>query len=112
MQEIVILSDDEDDDDGEKVQTVTIKTEPVINSSINLLSTSNLVDLTDEVFEETDVPRHYISWLSDLIAQAKSKPAAVDQRLGAVTISNDIIIIDDPEETSDKNKTSTKFDEV
>lgn len=71
-----------------------------------------MVDLTDELYDETDVPRHYISWLSDLIAQAKAVPVTVDKRLESATVSTDVIIIDDPEETSDKNKTPTLCEEV
>lgn len=106
---MVILSDDEEE--SPKVQHVTIKSEPQdpLNDSGNLLnisSSSNLIDLTDEAFEETDVPRHYISWLADLVTRAKLKPVTVDQRLELATVSNDVIVIDEEEQTNDNNRKS------
>lgn len=60
--------------------------------------------MTDEVFEDAEVPRHYISWLTDLIQRAKIKPSTMDQRLGEASISGDVIVIDDPQENREANK--------
>lgn len=110
LQEVVILSDDEDDSGNSR--SVTIKNEPGANSTILNTSTasssSNMVDLTDEVYDETDVPRHYISWLADLIARAKSKPITVDQRLEVASVSSEVIVIDDSEE--DRNKMTNQHE--
>lgn len=63
----------------------------------------DLIDLTDEAFEDTDVPRHYINWLTDLIERAKIKPTTVEQRLEEVTVSSDVIVIDDASENTETN---------
>lgn len=109
MQEVVILSDDEDDDASE-LQVVAIKTESIETSDNNVESgagrSSDMIDLTDEAFEDTEVPRHYISWLSGLIQRAKINPTTMDQRLDAADISTDIIVIEDPEDNRDANKIS------
>lgn len=64
----------------------------------------DMIDLTDEAFEDAEVPRHYISWLTDLIKRAKIKPTPMNQRLEGASISNDIIVIDE----EDINETNTK----
>lgn len=104
FQEVVVLSDDEED--ASELQLVTVKTEMSENSDnlsvIDQTSKPDLIDLTDEAFEDADVPRHYISWLTDLIKRAKVKPTTMDQRLEEASVSNDIIVIDpDPEENSE-----------
>lgn len=109
----MILSDDEEED-SEKSQTVTIKKEPIGGSTLlvsNATFDSNMVDLTDEIYEETDVPRHYISWLADLVERAKAVPVTVDRRLEVATVSSDIIVIDE-DETGDKTKPTESNEEV
>lgn len=107
LQEVVILSDDEDEQPV-KSQIPKIKCEPLDSdmryhqSSFSMTKSSDLIDLTDDLLEDTDVPRHYISWLADLVARAKIKPVTVDQRLEVAVISQDIIVIDD----DDTNKPS------
>lgn len=104
-----MLSDDEED--ASELQLLTIKTE-ISDTSDNLsvidqTSKPDLIDLTDEAFEDADVPRHYISWLTDLIKRAKVKPTTMDQRLEEASVSTDIIVIDpdpEPEEKSEVNK--------
>lgn len=66
-----------------------------------------MIDLTDEAFEDAEVPRHYISWLTNLIQKAKINPNTMDQRLDAADISSDIIVIEDPEENHETNTKST-----
>lgn len=72
---------------------------------------SDLIDLTDEAFEDADVPRHYISWLTDLIKNATIKPTTMDQRLEGAAVSSDVIVIDE-EESSETNKKSTNESRV
>lgn len=106
MQEVVILSDDEDEAPV-KSQKPKIKSEPFDSAPSNsrptyssaLPKSSDLIDLTEEALDDTDVPRHYISWLSDLVARAKIKPITVDQRLEVAVISQDIIEIVDDDDT-------------
>lgn len=89
---------------------MTVKAEPNETSDNNEVIVTDrppdLIDLTDEVFEDAEVPRHYISWLTDLIQRAKIKPNTMDQRLGDAAVSSDVIVIDDPQENS-ANKKST-----
>ncbi|XP_055325011.1 uncharacterized protein LOC129579209 isoform X1 [Sitodiplosis mosellana] len=109
INEVVVLSDDEED--ASELQLVTVKTEISENSDnlsvIDQTSKPDLIDLTDEAFEDADVPRHYISWLTDLIKRAKVVPTTMDQRLEGASISHDVIVIDDPEENSEANKNPT-----
>lgn len=104
LQEIVILSDDEDD--TENCHSSNVKIEPVASSSRTILNTSNassssnMVDLTDEVYDESDVPRHYIYWLADLSERARAQAKTVHQRLEEANVSDDIIVIDDSEEVN------------
>lgn len=66
----------------------------------------DMIDLTDEAFEDADVPRHYISWLTDLIKRAKIQPTPMNQRLESASISNDIIVIDE-EDIGESSKKTT-----
>lgn len=82
----------------------------MLNTS-NTSSSSNMVDLTDEIYNESDVPRHYISWLADLVERANNfaKTKTIDQRLQVASVSDDVIVIDDPEEVNDNDiETQTK----
>lgn len=101
-----MLSDDEEADTTE-LQLLDVKTERRDSSDnlsvIDQTSKPDLIDLTDEAFEDADVPRHYISWLTDLIKRAKVKPTTMDQRLEGASVSNDVIVIDDPDENSEEN---------
>lgn len=104
-QEIVILSDDEDDSESNhftkvKIEPIASTSSTILNTSIVSSSSSNMVDLTDEVYDETDVPRHYISWLADLVERAKAKAKTIDQRLQVASVSEDVIVIDDFEEVN------------
>ncbi|XP_031619839.1 uncharacterized protein LOC116338602 [Contarinia nasturtii] len=107
LNDVVVLSDDEENDASE-IQLVNVKTEcgeTSDNSSvIDETSKPELIDLTEEAYEETNAPRLYISWLADLIERAKIKPTTMDQRLEGAHISSDIIVIDDPEESNETNK--------
>lgn len=108
FQEVVVLSDDEED--ASDLQLVNVKTE-MDDSSDNLsvidqTSKPDLIDLTDEAFEDADVPRHYISWLTDLIKRAKVIPTTIDQRLEGASMSTDVIVIDE-DENSETNKKAT-----
>lgn len=108
IQEVVVLSDDEED--ASELQLVTVKTEQSDSDNLSVIdqtSKPDLIDLTDEAFEDADVPRHYISWLTDLIKRAKLRPTTMDQRLEGASVSTDVIVIDDPEENSEAiNKTT------
>lgn len=113
MQEIVILSDDEDDNGNH--QSFKVKIEPVASTSSSILNTSNassssnMVDLTDEVYDETDIPRHYISWLAGLVERTKARAKTIDQRLQVASVSEDVIVIDDSEEVNnDETETETE----
>lgn len=103
------MSDDEDD--ASELQVVSIKRESIETSDINAESANgrspDMIDLTDEAFEDAEVPRHYISWLTNLIQKAKINPNTMDQRLDAADISSDIIVIEDPEENLETNTKST-----
>lgn len=113
MQEIVILSDDEDD--SEDRHSAKVKIEPGASTSKTILNSSNasaslnMVDLTDDVYDETDVPRHYISWLADLVERAKANAKTIDQRLQVASVSEDVIVIDDSEVlNNDESEISTQ----
>lgn len=113
MQEIVILSDDEDDSEDRhsakvKIEPVASTSKSILNSS-NASASSNTIDLTDDVYDETDVPRHYISWLGDLVERAKANAKTIDQRLQVAYVSTDVIVIDESEElNNDESEISTR----
>lgn len=109
MQEVVILSDDEDEkEDEDAVEVVdVIKKEVVEKSTENANEESairrspDMIDLTDEVFEDAEVPRHYISWLTDLIQRAKLKPIILNPRIDTADSLGEVIVIEDPDENRD-----------
>lgn len=103
LQEVVILSDDEDDIPPKR----QIKTEPKeVNQSFRS-NTSNMIDLTEEALDDTDIPRHYIGWLTDLCERAKVQPITVDQRLEVATVLDDVIVIDDDENNKSPEPTAS-----
>lgn len=73
---------------------------------MSIQESPDFIDLTDEAFEDADVPRHYISWLTDLIKRATVKPTTMDQRLEGAAVSTDIIIIDE-EDVNEANQKPT-----
>lgn len=106
---MVILSDDEDEkEDEDAVEVVdVIKKEVVEKSTENANEESairrspDMIDLTDEVFEDAEVPRHYISWLTDLIQRAKLKPIILNPRIDTADSLGEVIVIEDPDENRD-----------
>lgn len=106
---MVILSDDEDEkEDEDAVEVVdVIKKEVVEKSAENANEESairrspDMIDLTDEVFEDAEVPRHYISWLTDLIQRAKLKPIILNPRIDTADSLGEVIVIEDPDENRD-----------
>lgn len=107
---MVILSDDEDEkEDEDAVEVVdVIKKEVVENSTENANEEStirrspDMIDLTDEVFEDAEVPRHYISWLTDLIQRAKLKPIILNPRIDTADSPGEVIVIEDLDENTDQ----------
>lgn len=97
---MVILSDDEDE--ASELQVVSVKMESFdtsdMNAELDTNQTPQLIDLTDEAFEDAEAPRHYISWLTTLIQKAKINPTSMEHRLEVASISTDIIVIEDPED--------------
>lgn len=90
------MSDDEEDDNEVQV----IKSEPMdtASTSFNNLadqSQDELIDLTEEALDESEVTHHHIPWLAELIRKAKNKAKCIDQQDGT---SNDVIVIDEPDE--------------
>lgn len=94
-QEVVVLSDDEA---STELNTVGIKVEP--RNAASALEIG-FIDLTDDIFEDSDIPRHYISWLANLIEKATIKPATVEQRAeeAATPTSSGDIAIEEPTES-------------
>lgn len=95
---MVILSDDEA---STELQNVNVKMEPGTNKNAANALEIGLIDLTDDVFEDADIPRHYISWLTDLLEKAKIKPTIMQQQNEeAITATtNDVILVEEPTES-------------
>lgn len=108
---MVVLSDDEEDDS--EVQVLTVKTEPSElsdnNDVIAIDKPPDCIDLTDEIFEDAEVPTHYISWLDDLVRRATIKPSTSDEE---ASTSGDVIVIDEPYEKSDKEIVESQANKV
>lgn len=77
---MVVLSDDEA---SSELHGVNVKVEPKRNAAHAL--EIGFIDLTDDIFEDSDIPRHYISWLANLMEKATIKPAIVEQRIKETT---------------------------
>lgn len=80
------------------------------SSVIDETSKPELIDLTDELFEE-DTPRLHISWLADLAEAAKielAKELAREQAKSAQNTDDDVILIDiDMEENVEPSEKPT-----
>lgn len=115
FQEVVVLSDDEED--STELQVVAIKSElnetaemaeafetsdNNTGSVIDETPAPDLIDLTDEPYEEGDEPNEFPFWMANLIDRVKvRKEATMNQRFGEAAISDDVIVIDDPDEISE-----------
>lgn len=101
---MVVLSDDEA---STELQSVNIKMEPGTNKNAANALEIGLIDLTEDIFEDADIPRHYISWLSDLLEKAKIKPSVVEQpseevavaTTATATTSSDVVLVEEPTES-------------
>lgn len=65
------MSDDEASND---VPNVKIKTEPGEKGNAANAPHVGMIDLTADAFQDTDIPRHYVAWLPDLLEKAKLTP--------------------------------------
>lgn len=90
-----------DDEASTELQSVNVKTEPGTSKNAANALEIGLIDLTDDIFEDVDIPRHYISWLSDLLEKAKIQPIVVEQqpREETATASTDVVVIEEPTES-------------
>lgn len=95
---MVVLSDDEA---STELQAVNVKTEPGMSKNAANALEIGLIDLTDDIFEDVDIPRHYISWLSDLLDKAKIQPTLVESqpREETATASSDVVVVEEPTES-------------
>lgn len=93
------MSDDEASTELQGV--VNVKVEPGISKNAANALEIGLIDLTDDIFEDVDIPRHYISWLSDLLEKAKIKPTVVEQPPSkeTATASSDVVLVEEPTES-------------
>lgn len=99
VQEVVVLSDDEA---STELQSVNVKMEPGTNKNAANALEIGLIDLTEDIFEDVDIPRHYISWLSDLLEKAKIEPTVVEQQApeeATATTSSDVVLVEEPTES-------------
>lgn len=109
---MVILSDDEDEkEDEDAVEVVDVIKKEVIEKSTEnaneesaIRRSPDMIDLTDEVFEDAEVPRHYISWLTDLIQRAKLKPIILNPRIDTAESLGEVIVIEDPDDNRDADQ--------
>lgn len=95
---MVVLSDDEA---STELQGVDVKTEPGTSKNAANALEIGLIDLTDDIFEDVDIPRHYISWLSDLLEKAKIQPTVVAPQPTeeTATASSDVVVVEEPTES-------------
>lgn len=98
VQEVVVLSDDEA---STELKGVNVKMEPGTSKNAANALEIGLIDLTDDIFEDADIPRHYISWLSDLLEKAKIQPTVVEQQPSeeTATASGDVVLVEEPTES-------------
>lgn len=75
--------------------------EPGTTKNVSNALEIGLIDLTEDIFEDADIPRHYISWLSDLLEKAKIKPTVVEQppKEASAAISSDVVLVEEPTES-------------
>lgn len=92
---MVVLSDDET---STELQNVNVKMEPGTNKNAANALEIGLIDLTEDIFEDVDIPRHYISWLSDLLDKARIEPSVVEQQAPEETTAatSDIVLVEEP----------------
>lgn len=95
---MVVLSDDEA---STELRGVDVKVEPGMSKNAANALEIGLIDLTDDIFEDVDIPRHYISWLADLLDKAKIQPTVVEEppREETATTSNDVVLVEEPTES-------------
>lgn len=87
---MVVLSDD---DASTELNSVDIKVEPR-NAAYAL--EIGFIDLTDDIFEDSDIPRHYISWLASLMEKATIKPTIVEPPVEKAATSSSAVSIEHP----------------
>lgn len=95
---MVILSDDEA---STELQSVNVKMEPGTNKNAANALEIGLIDLTEDIFEDVDIPRHYISWLPNLLEKAKVEPTVVEQPPPeeVAATSSDVVLVEEPTES-------------